>query len=278
VFRVSADGERLAEAAGRLKHEAGGREALPVVGDWVALRPDTSGARSQIREVLTRRTWFSRKVAGRLTLEQVLAANIDTVFVVFAIDDSVNVRAIERYLVAARRSGARAVVVLNKADLAADLGGRVAEASVVAREVLVVASSARTGLGLDVLEGFLGVGQTIALLGPSGAGKSSLVNGLVGQELLPTGEVRPWDSRGRHTSVIGSSWCARPADSSSTQVSANCSCGIRTPWTRPSMTSLLATACRFRDCRHGTSPAVPSGGRGRAQSMGAATGASWASA
>jgi ribosome biogenesis GTPase len=203
VYRVlTSGGERLAEAAGRLKHRAEGRHALPVVGDWVAVRPNPSGGPSHIREVLARQSWFSRKSAGRETTEQVVAANIDTVFVVFGLDKPVNARAIERYLVVARHSGAVPVVVLNKADLAGDgAPDCAAEAARVAGDTPVIAVSARSGAGLDVVRGYLERGRTLALLGPSGAGKSSLVNQLVGREVLPTGEVREWDARGRHTSV-----------------------------------------------------------------------------
>ena len=150
VYRVlTGSGERLAEAAGRMKHEADGRDELPVVGDWVGMRLDPSSERAQIREILSRRSKFSRKVAGRVTVEQVLAANIDTVFVVFAIAPAVKARAIERYLAASRRSGARPVVVLNKVDLAGDVDRGVREAQAVTGDVPVLAVSAQTRLGID---------------------------------------------------------------------------------------------------------------------------------
>jgi ribosome biogenesis GTPase len=257
VFRVAtATGEHLAESAGKLKHEADERLQLPVVGDWVALRLDAAGGRSLIRHVLERRSSFSRKVAGRVTAEQVLAANIDTVLVVFGLGGGLKLRAIERYLVAARQSGASPVVVLNKADLVDDVAAAVAAVASVAGDVPVLAVSAQTGAGLDDLERYLTVGRTLALLGPSGAGKSSIVNRLVGRELLPTGEVRPWDSRGRHTSVHR-------------QLVVKESGGliIDTPgirelqlWQTDSLAdtfddiAALAASCRFRDCRHDREP------------------------
>jgi ribosome biogenesis GTPase len=203
VFRVlTAAGEQLAEVAGRLKHRAEGRHDLPVVGDWVALRPNPSGGPAQIRELLGRQTWFSRKAAGRETTEQVVAANIETVLLVFGLHAPVNARSIERYLMVSRQSGAHPVVVLNKADLAGEATAeRVEEARRVAGQTPVLAVSARTGEGLDAIREYLVPGQTLALLGPSGVGKSSLVNRLVGREMLPTGEIREWDARGRHTSV-----------------------------------------------------------------------------
>lgn len=257
VFRVmTTSGEILAESAGRMKHDADGRTHLPVVGDWVAVRLDARGSRSQIRHVLRRATSFSRKVAGRITEEQVLAANIDTVFVVYGLGDGVKVRGIERYLVVARQSGAAPVVVLNKADLSHDVAADRSEAESVSAGVPVVAASTRTGLGLAALESFLRPGQTIALLGPSGAGKSTIVNHLVGTDVLKTGEVREWDARGRHTSVHR-------------QLVVRAAGGmvIDTPglrelqlWDAEGMNDTFAdivdfgAGCRFRDCRHDREP------------------------
>jgi ribosome biogenesis GTPase / thiamine phosphate phosphatase len=256
VFRVlTAEGEQLAESAGRMKHRAAGRQALPVVGDWVAVRPDPGG-RAQICEVLPRTTAFSRKSAGRETEEQVMAANIDTVFIVFGLDMPVNPSAIERYLVVVRHSGAAPVVVLNKADLVDDVAEAVGDAMVAAGGAPVVAASTKTGVGLEFLENSLAPGITIALIGPSGAGKSSLVNRLIGHELLTTGEVRDWDARGRHTSVHRQ-----------LVVRERGGLIIDTPgmrelqlWDTDAVTdtfadiAALAGTCRFRDCRHDREP------------------------
>ena len=256
-YRVLTEaGERLAEATGRMKHAAGGRDELPVVGDWVGLRPDVSSDRAQIREILTRRTRFSRKVAGRVTVEQVLAANIDTVFVVFAIAPTLKARGIERYLAASRQSGARAVVVLNKTDLADDVEMRVRDAQAVAEDTPVVAVSAHDGFGIDRMAAYLGEGQTVVLLGPSGVGKSTIVNRLIGEERLPTGEVRPWDSRGRHTSVHRE-LVVRAAGGVIIDTP-----GIRELqlWESEGLHDAFADiaelgeACRFRDCRHDREP------------------------
>jgi len=202
VYRVMTEaGEVLAEAAGRIKHLASGRRELPTVGDWVALSQGNDGQRSTIRSILKRETWFSRKAAGRSTEEQVIAANVDVVFLVFALDKPVNARAIERYLAVASRSGARSVVVLNKCELVDDAGAAVAEAATVAGAAPVHAVSTRSEPGVGALEAYLMTGRTVALLGPSGVGKSSIVNRFLGADVLDTGEVREWDQRGRHTSV-----------------------------------------------------------------------------
>jgi ribosome biogenesis GTPase len=258
VYRVLGEGrEWLAEASGRLKYEATGRSELPAVGDWVALRPDEAEGRALIRAILPRRTWFSRRAAGRRTDEQVVAANIDTVLVVFGLDRPVKRKAIERYLVVAGRSGAEPVVVLNKADLSSDLADDVAAARVATGKVPVIAVSATGSPGVRALEPLLVHGKTLALLGPSGVGKSSIVNRLLGDELLPTGEVREWDSRGRHTSVHR-------------QLVVRAAGGliVDTPGMRelrlwddeaPVETTFadveaLSGNCRFRDCRHDREP------------------------
>ena len=254
---LTAEGERLAEAAGRIKYLATGRNELPAVGDWVGVRLDPSGGRSVIRAILPRRSWFSRKAAGRETEEQVVAANVDTVLIVFGLDKLVNERSIERYLVVARRSRPTPVIVLNKADVSDDLAGDVAEATAAAGDVPVIAVSARDEASLRRLEPYLRTGRTLALLGPSGAGKSSIVNRLVGRELLATGEVRDWDARGRHTSVHR-------------QLVVRAAGGliIDTPgmrelqlWETDSVVgdtfsdiAELGGGCRFRDCLHDREP------------------------
>jgi ribosome biogenesis GTPase len=220
------------------------------------VRPDAAGARSQIREVLPRQSRFSRRAAGRDTVEQVVAANIDTVFIVFGLDVPVNARAIERYLVVARHSGAAPVVVLNKGDLIARPDDAVAEARTVAGDTPVLVVSTKSAAGTDVLDAYLVRGRTVALIGPSGAGKSSIVNRLVGRDVLATGDVREWDQRGRHTSVHR-------------QLVVRDGGGlvIDTPgmrelqlWDTDAVAETfgdvaeLASGCRFRDCRHDTEP------------------------
>jgi ribosome biogenesis GTPase len=195
---VAAAGELQLQHAGRFKHRAVERSQLAAVGDWVAVRAG-AGAAGTIEAVLPRRSRFSRKVAGELTEEQVVAANIDTVFIVMGLDGDYNLRRLERYLLLAHESGAAPVVLLSKADLATDLAGAVADAVAIAQDAPVYTSSAVTGQGLiDVLR-HLGPGRTGALLGSSGVGKSTLINALVGEARLPTREVRASDSRGRHT-------------------------------------------------------------------------------
>ncbi len=194
-----------AEVSGRLRHEALEAADYPAVGDWVAITPPEGGT-TLIQAVLPRATSFTRKAPGRETIEQVVAANVDTVFLVAGLDHDFNLRRMERYLVSARESGAEPVLVLNKADvlLAADPGSfavRLAETEEIAGGAPVHALSAQTGEGLAPLQAYLGRGRTIALLGMSGVGKSTLVNALLGEERQAIAPVRDQDQRGRHTTT-----------------------------------------------------------------------------
>lgn len=200
IYRLyTAAGEVQAQQAGRLRHQAVAREQLSAVGDWVAITPTPGEATATIEAVVPRRTKFSRKVAGELTEEQIVAANIDTVFLVMGLDGDYNPRRLERYLILAYESGASPVVILNKADLAQHLAEDMDEIQRLAVGIPVHAISAKTRDGVELVEGYLGPGRTGALLGSSGVGKSTLVNALLGQDVLATKEVRAHDSRGRHT-------------------------------------------------------------------------------
>jgi len=187
----------------------------------------------------------------------VIAANVDVALLVFGLDKPVNARAIERYLAVASRSRAQSVVLLNKADVIDGVADAVREAEAVAGTAPVHAVSARQAGGLEPLLGYLVPGRTVVFLGPSGVGKSTLVNALVGEELLPTGEVREWDQRGRHTSVHRQ-LVVRPAGGLIVDTP-----GMRELQAWDSEEELaetfadieaLAALCRFRDCSHDREP------------------------
>lgn len=189
-------GERTASLAPALRDAGAGNR--PSTGDWVAV--SRSGDDAQAHAVLTRQTVFTRRAAGERAEPQVVAANIDRVFIVSAIPDDVNVRRIERYVAVAWESGALPVIVLTKADLVDDASAWLAEVRIAAPGVDVMAISTLTGQGLDDLAVHLPAGSTIALLGSSGVGKSTLVNHLSGQSVMRTADVRD-DGRGRHTTT-----------------------------------------------------------------------------
>jgi ribosome biogenesis GTPase len=194
-------GELWCDLATRLVRDAQPGE-FPAVGDWVAVAARPGESRATIHAVLPRRTKFSRKAAtgpSNRTEEQVVAANVDTVFLVAGLGSDLNVRRLERYLATAWESGAQPVIVLTKSDLHPDdVSSAVAEVEAIAFGVPVHALSGVTGEGVEALEPYLQRGRTVALLGSSGVGKSTLVNLLAGRAVLATAEVRS-DGRGRHT-------------------------------------------------------------------------------
>jgi ribosome biogenesis GTPase len=196
----TAHGEVTGVTTGRMKHDTVLRVDLPVVGDWVAIRPLPNEDRAVIEALLPRRTAFSRDVAGRTTEEQVLAANVDKLFVVSGLDGDLNVRRVERFLTLAWQSGATPVCVLTKTDKCEDLAAAIDEVTTVSPGVEVYPVCALDGSGLDALRNELAGDPTIALLGSSGVGKSTLINRLLDVELMVTDEVR-WDGRGKHTTT-----------------------------------------------------------------------------
>jgi ribosome biogenesis GTPase len=202
LYRVwTAGGAIDATASGRMKHRAASRSALPVVGDWVAVRHSPHQDTCAIVAVLPRRSAFSRRTAGGVTDEQVVAANVDVVFVVMGLDADFSVRRLERYLLLAHESGAMPVIVLTKLDLAEEVGPRVAQVVEAAGSVPVHLVNPRTRAGIQHVAAHLTTGRTAALLGSSGVGKSTLINRLLGSDVLKTREVRESDQKGRHTTT-----------------------------------------------------------------------------
>lgn len=192
------DGELRGKAAGRLLNEA--EEAgHPAVGDWVALAPNLEERTATVHALLPRRTAFVRRAADSARRPQVIAANIDVALIVTSLNADFNLRRIERYLAAAWQSGARAVVVLTKADLSPDPQVQVAEIAAIAPDCPVLVVAAKAGAGLEALRGQVKPGETCVLIGSSGAGKSTLVNALLGEDRMATHAIREGDDQGRHT-------------------------------------------------------------------------------
>jgi ribosome biogenesis GTPase len=247
ALRCEDGSEIFATLAGKLRYETTRRENLPAVGDFVRVRETV------IEEVLPRKTVFIRKAAGDALEAQVLAANIDTVFVVSGLDGDFNLRRLERYYATARASGAQCAILLNKADLSEDLEARVHEVRSIAPGADVVAISALHGNGIAALGPYLRAGETVAFVGSSGAGKSTLINRLLGRDRQSTGAVREGDSRGRHTTTH------RELLETPTGAFLIDTPGLRElqPWAGeddvdgafPEIEE-LAGKCRFRDCAH----------------------------
>jgi ribosome biogenesis GTPase len=258
IYRVSLEaGEVEVTLAGRLKHRATSRSQLPAVGDWVVVRKRPDEGRGAIVAVLPRRSWFSRRMAGNVTDEQVVAANVDVLFLVMALDADFSVRRLERYLLLARESGAAPVVLLTKPDVCDDVAARIAEVLVLAGDVQVHVLNPRLNQGVDQVAADLPPGRTGALLGSSGVGKSTITNRLLGEEVQRTREVRKADSKGRHTTAHRE-----------LVVLPNGGLIIDTPGMRELQlwdvgdsvretfadVEELATLCHFTDCRHRDEP------------------------
>ena len=202
LFRVHTQhGEVFAEISGKLRHEATSRRDLPAVGDWVVIRARPEGGRVMIHAVLPRRTSFARKIAGSRTEEQIVGANVDTVFLLTSLNQDFSLRRIERYLMIAWESGANPIIVLSKSDLCDRVAESIEEMQTVARGVPIHAISVVTGSGLQDIAQYFKRGQTVALIGSSGVGKSTLINHLAGDDRLKVQTVRESDDRGRHTTT-----------------------------------------------------------------------------
>jgi ribosome biogenesis GTPase len=253
----TARGEVMAEVAGRMRHEASGADAMPVVGDWVAIRSDDTERKATIESVLPRLSCFSRKAAGEPTRRQLVAANIDTVFLVCGLDDDFNLRRIERYLVAIQDSGASAVIVLNKADVCPDVDAARMAVAALAPDTPIHVTNCLADGSTNPLKAHLAVGKTVALLGSSGVGKSTIINRLLATDRQRTRAVRGRDGRGRHTTtqrelilmpggglLIDTPGMRELQLWDSTEALADTFEDIDT----------LAAECRFRDCVHDKEP------------------------
>jgi ribosome biogenesis GTPase len=252
---VAACGEMRADVAGRLRHRATGRDGFPAVGDWVLVQPLPLEKRATIHHILERRSKLSRKAAGLETQEQILAANINTAFLLQSLNRDFNPRRLERYLTMAWDSGANPVVLLTKLDLCRDVGPFLDQVEVVAGGVPVHALSAITGEGLESLDPYLRFGESVVMLGSSGVGKSTLVNQLAGAHLLEVREIREHDDRGRHTTaqrqLILLPRGGIVIDTPGMRELQLWAAGLDRTFAD---VEDLARECRFRDCNHETEP------------------------
>jgi len=254
---LTAQGVMPAEATGRLLHGMLDRHDRPAAGDWLAVSAPEQSERAQIHAILPRRTCLVRRAAGTAAADQIIAANVDTVFVVCGLDGDFNLRRIERYLALVRDGGAVPVIVLNKSDACVEAAQRQQEVAAIAAGAPVLLTSAVSGAGLDGLRRHLRPGGTAALVGSSGAGKSSLANRLLDEARQATHAVRADDSRGRHTTT------AREL-----LLLSGGGVLLDTPGMRELHLAVdeaaidasfddlarLAAACRFRDCSHNGEP------------------------
>lgn len=256
---ASAGGVLYGTLRGRTRIETRSRAELPAVGDWVLCAPADPGDPTNvvIERTLSRFSKFSRKQAGEKFDEQVVAANVDTVFIVTGLDDNFNPNRIERYLLLAWNSGADPVIVLSKADIATDLDSAMQQLAPIAMGTPIHVVSALTGDGIEQLRGYLDAGRTVALLGSSGVGKSTIINALLGYERFDTAAVREADSKGRHTTtfrelcrVEGGGMLIDTPGMREIQIWGD-DTGLDGSFED---VESLAAQCRFSDCRHETEP------------------------
>ncbi|MCM1981451.1 ribosome small subunit-dependent GTPase A [Lyngbya confervoides] len=248
-------GHCTAVVSGKFRHQAHSIQDFPVVGDWVVMETQTHPA--VIHGVLPRTSQFTRRAAGTRTQAQIIAANLDTIFLVSGLDHDFNLRRIERYLVMTWESGANPVIVLNKADLCEDIEDQLSAVANIAISVPILALSALTRDKIADLDPYLQPGQTVALLGSSGVGKSTLTNQLLGKAVQATQAVRVDDSRGRHTTTHRE-MLQLPSGALLIDTP-----GMRELqlWTAEeslqetfSDLEALAQSCRFRNCQHQSEP------------------------
>jgi len=263
-FRVcSSQGDLTVQFAGKIRYKAADRAGLPVVGDWVVVEPQ-AGGRGMIHALLPRKSSFSRNLSGsrknqgkQRFEQQVIAANIDLIFIVSGLDRDFNLRRIERYLTLVGSCGADAVILLNKTDLCDDPIACQKEVEEIAEQTPVHLCMARDADQLEFIFRYVKKGQTIALLGSSGVGKSTILNGLLGEQRQKVAQVSHFDGKGRHTTTHRELFLLP---------------GGGIVMDNPGMRELhlwggeddllesfadieeLATQCKFSDCRHQTEP------------------------
>lgn len=254
---VNEKGEWLGELSGKFRYEATLKEDYPAVGDWVLFTPLESEKKAVIHRVFERKSRFIRQGAGEKVEQQIVAANVDYVFIVSSLNNDFNARRIERYVLLAYESGASPVIVLTKKDLCDDVDEKLAEVESIAIGVPVVCVNNLQREGYEGLSPFLKKGTTIALLGSSGVGKSSLLNGLMEKEIQKTLTVRKGDDKGRHTTTHRELFTL---PSGALMIDTP---GMRELKLWDGADSLdttfadieqLANECRFNDCQHDSEP------------------------
>ena len=256
LYRVITEfGEKLAEISGKFRYEAENSSDYPAVGDFVMVDWNHAGGNAVIHHILPRKSCFTRKAAGQRR-EQVVAANVDTLFLCMALNNDFNLRRLERYLTIGWDSGAVPVVVLTKSDLCTDLESKVSEVESVAFGVDVLVTSSMDVDGEMQIRPYIAEGKTVAFLGSSGVGKSTLINRLLGEDRLETQALRN-DDKGRHTTthreliLLPSGGMVIDTPGMRELGMWDSAEGVETTFAD---IEELANRCRFSDCTHTSEP------------------------
>lgn len=252
---ITEEGEAWAEVSGKFKYEALGTESFPAVGDWVMVdRLNDINGNAIIHNVLRRKSSFERKVAVFRRDIQIVATNIDTIFICMALNNDFNIRRLERYISIAWDSMATPVIILTKADLCESVLEKQVEVESVAIGIDIIVTSSMSGEGYELIKKYIGRDKTVAFIGSSGVGKSTLINRLIGEDILETGGLRN-DDKGRHTTTFrqlliipeGGVVIDTPGMRELQIITADVSKSF-------SDIDELASNCKFSDCKHESEP------------------------